>query len=131
MEITGRIKEIYPEKQISATFRKREAVITTLEQYPQHILIEFIQDKVDLLNNYQVGQEVTVSINLRGREWTAPDGQVKYFNSIHGWRIEANSGGATQSAPQPTAAATTPPANLPPLDALPKDDGGDDDDLPF
>jgi hypothetical protein len=129
MEITGRIKEIYPEKQISATFRKREAVLTTLEQYPQHILIEFVQEKGDLLNNFQVGQEVVVSINLRGREWSAPDGQVKYFNSIHGWRIEA-SNSAPHSAPQPTSAAA-PPANLPPLDSLPQDSGGDDDDLPF
>ena len=58
------------------------------EQYPQMIMIEFIQDKVDLLNNYNVGQDVKVSINLRGREWTNQQGELKYFNSIQGWRIE-------------------------------------------
>ena len=69
-------------------FRKRELVVTTDEQYPQMIMIEFIQDKTDLLSNYKVGQDVKVSINLRGREWINPQGEAKYFNSIQGWRIE-------------------------------------------
>lgn len=69
-------------------FRKREMVVTTDEQYPQHIMIEFTQDKCDLLNNYAVGEPVKVSINLRGREWVNPQGETKYFNSIQGWRIE-------------------------------------------
>ena len=62
-------------------FRKREVVVTTEEQYPQHILVEFVQDKCDLLNNYSVGQMVKISINLRGREWVNPQGETKYFNS--------------------------------------------------
>lgn len=84
-------------------FRKREVVITTDEQYPQHILIEFTQDKCDLLNNYQVGEPVKVSINLRGREWVNPQGETKYFNSIQGWRIEkpqAEAPQGYQQAPQ-------------------------------
>jgi len=63
-------------------------VITTEEQYPQHILVEFVQDKCDLLNKHNVGETVKISINLRGREWTNPQGEVKYFNSVQGWRIE-------------------------------------------
>ena len=69
-------------------FRKREMVVTTDEQFPQHIMIEFTQDKCDLLNSYKVGEPVKVSINLRGREWVNPQGETKYFNSIQGWRIE-------------------------------------------
>lgn len=88
MEITGTIKEIFVENQISASYRKRELVVTTDEQYPQHILIEFPQDKCDLLNNYMPGEKVKVSINLRGREWVNPVGETKYFNTIQGWRIE-------------------------------------------
>lgn len=128
MEVTGRIKELYPEKQVTASFRKKECVITTQEQYPQHILIEFVQDKCDLLNNFQVGQDVKISINLRGREWTAPDGQVKYFNSIHGWRIEPLQSDAAPQEPAPTQ-ASAPPSNLPPLES--SNDNGSDDDLPF
>ena len=90
MEVTGKIKWIDETKTYGNNgFRKREVVITTEEQYPQQILIEFIQDKCELLNNYQVGQNVKIGINLRGREWTNPEGETKYFNSIQGWRIDA------------------------------------------
>lgn len=88
MQVNGKIKVIGTEQQVSASFRKRELVVTTDEQYPQHILIEFGQDKCDLLNTYKVGDNVQVSINLRGREWVNPQGETKYFNSIQGWRIE-------------------------------------------
>ena len=85
MEVTGRIKVINPTQEVSASFKKRELVVTTDEQYPQHIMIEFTQAKVDDLNNFQVGEPVKVSINLRGREWVNPQGETKYFNSIQGW----------------------------------------------
>ena len=88
MEVLGRIKMVGPVQDVSPTFRKREVVVTTEEQYPQHILIEFTQDKCDLLNSFQPGEQVRVGINLRGREWVNPEGVAKYFNSISGWRIE-------------------------------------------
>jgi len=108
MEVSGRIKMIDETKAFGANgFRKRELVVTTDEQYPQHIMIEFTQDKCDLLNNYRVGEPVKVSINLRGREWVNPQGETKYFNSIQGWRIEKGGdapqqqgGGYQQQAPQ-------------------------------
>ncbi|THV61568.1 DUF3127 domain-containing protein [Flagellimonas alvinocaridis] len=125
MEVQGRIKMIDETKTFGNNgFRKREMVITTEEQYPQHILVEFIQDKCDLLNNYSVGQPVKVSINLRGREWTNPQGETKYFNSIQGWRIEN-----LQSEAQD---GNMPP--VPPMEAFePADDLNeeDHDDLPF
>ena len=89
MEITGKIKVLNETQNIgSSGFRKREVVITTEDQYPQHILLEFIQDKCDLLNNYAIGQDVKISINLRGREWINQEGVAKYFNSLQGWKIE-------------------------------------------
>lgn len=89
MEVKGKIKLINDEQTFGVSgFRKRETVVTTDEQYPQDILIEFVQDKCDVLNNYKVGDDVNVSINLRGREWINPEGVAKYFNSITGWRIE-------------------------------------------
>ena len=89
MEVQGTIKMIGETQTFGNNgFRKREVVITTEEQYPQHILVEFIQDRTDLLDNYQVGQNVKISINLKGREWVNPQGETKYFNSIQGWRIE-------------------------------------------
>ena len=125
MEIQGRIKMIDETKTYGNNgFRKRELVVTTEEQYPQHILVEFVQDKTDLLNSYQVGQLVKVSINLRGREWVNPQGETKYFNSIQGWRIENME--VTQSNPE------MPP--VPPMEAFePAEEFSeeDHDDLPF
>ena len=125
MELQGKVKLIGETQTFGANgFRKREVVITTEEQYPQHIMIEFVQDKTDLLNNYQVGQQVKISINIRGREWTNPQGEVKYFNSIQGWRIEA--------LQQEVSSGDIPP--IPPLDAFePAGDLNkeDHDDLPF
>ena len=75
-------------------FLKREVVITTSdEKYPQHILIEFVQDKTSLVDAYNVGDEIKVSINIQGREWVSPKGETKYFNSLQGWKIE----GVTQA----------------------------------
>ena len=126
MEITGRIKVLGADQQISASFKKRELVVTTEEQYPQMIMIEFTQDKGDLLNNYRVGDEVKVSINLRGREWVSPQGETKYFNSIHGWRIEKIQNeapqGGNQPPPMPASDAFEPAQNF-------KED--EHDDLPF
>ena len=124
MEVQGRIKLIGEVQTFGSNgFRKREVVVTTEEQYPQHIMIEFVQDKTDLLNNFQVGQQVKVSINLRGREWVNPQGETKYFNSIQGWRIEGV---------QQEAAGGVPP--VPPAEAFEPADSlneEDHDDLPF
>jgi hypothetical protein len=126
MEVTGKIKVISSEQQISPTFRKKELVVTTDEQYPQSIMIEFTQDKSDLLNNFSVGQDVKVSINLGGREWVNPQGETKYFNSIKGWRIEKVGDAVAPSAqatpPMPAAAA------FPPATSLNEEEP---DDLPF
>ena len=90
MEVTGRVKMIDQTKEVgSGGFKKRDIVVTTDEQYPQHILVQFVQDKCDLLNNYQVGDQVKIDINLRGREWTNQQGETVYFNTIQGWNIKA------------------------------------------
>jgi len=125
MQVQGAIKVIREVQEISATFKKRELVITTDEQYPQTLSIEFVQDKTDLLNKFEVGQNVKVSINLRGREWENPQTkEIKYFNSIQGWRIELLENSNTDD-------------DLPPLDNLspfePASETNDEDldDLPF
>lgn len=90
MTVTGKIKLIGDTATFGTSgFRKRELVITTAEQYPQDLMIEFVQDKCDLLDKCKVGENIEVSINLRGREWINPEGVAKYFNSIQGWRLES------------------------------------------
>jgi len=125
MEIQGKVKMIGETQTFGNNgFRKREIVITTDEQYPQHLLVEFIQDKTELLNNYQVGQDVKISINLRGREWVNPQGETRYFNSIQGWRIESLQNVAPSQEMPP----------MPPVDSFETTTDVDDsesDDLPF
>lgn len=75
------------------------------------LLVEFVQDKCDLLNNYNVGEDVKVSINLRGREWVNPEGEAKYFNAIQGWRIEKLETGTPNEIPPIEAADAFEPAD--------------------
>lgn len=115
MEIIGKIKVVNDTQTIGSNgFQKREIVISTEEQYPQNILLEFTQDKCDLLNSYSVGQEVKVSVNLRGREWVNPEGVTKYFNAIQGWRIELlNNPGAGNTQKEAISFLDEPDSDLP------------------
>ncbi len=120
MELTGKIKKIDETKTFGAKgFRKREMAITTPDQYPQNILIEFVQDNCDLLDNFKVGDDVTIQINILGRIWTNPEGVDVYFNGIQGWRIASADGSQA-----PTNNASSKKATSPVDDAEP-------DDLPF
>ncbi len=127
MEVVGRVKMIDITKEVgSAGFKKRDIVVTTDEQYPQAILVQFVQDKCDLLNNFAVNDNVKIDINLRGREWVNPQGETVYFNTIQGWRIGKviadGQQAPTQSPPMPAAEAFAPASNV-------KEE--EHDDLPF
>ncbi|MDO5607861.1 MAG: DUF3127 domain-containing protein [Capnocytophaga sp.] len=128
MEIQGRIKLIGATQTFGANgFQKREVVITTEDQYPQHIMLEFVQDRCSLPDSYRLGQLVKISFDLRGREWINPQGEAKYFNTLNAWRIE------NMEAAQPQATTPPPPAQQPfapaPNTAHPSTDA--EDDLPF
>jgi len=89
MEIQGRIKTIFATETVGQNgFQKRDLVITTDGQYPQDIIIQFQQGNCTLLDNLQIGQIVKIYFNFQGREWTNPQGEVKYFNTVVGWKIE-------------------------------------------
>lgn len=105
MEIQGRIKTIFATETVGQNgFQKRDVVITTDGQYPQDIIIQFAQGNCALLDNLQIGQIVKIHFNLQGREWTSPQGEVKYFNTVVGWKIEliqtTNVAQQQQQAPQ-------------------------------
>ena len=126
MELQGTVKKIFDTQTFASGFQKREMVLLTQEQYPQPISIEFLSDKINLLDNVSEGETVKLGINIRGREWTNPQGEVKYFNSITGWRLEkVADNGAQPTYAAPSAAATPATTNENPF----ADEG--DDDLPF
>lgn len=127
MEIKATIEKIFSTQNITQSFKKREFVVEFADnpQYPEYIKFEVIQDKCDLLDQFTEGQTINISFNLKGRKWTDPQGQVKYFNTLQAWRLTPE----TASAPAAGNVSTPPPpaANDEP-DWLSSDDS---DDLPF
>ena len=99
IKVTGIIIEIFSEVRLSEKFIKRELVVRTQDQYPEEILIQFVQDKCQLLDNFGEGELVEVCVNLKGRSWTNPEGETKYFNTIQGWRIDAFNNVPKQTTP--------------------------------
>jgi hypothetical protein len=107
----GTVVNVTPLQQISDKFRKQEFTIKTFDaNYPQFLTFQVVNDKCDLLTSLKVNEVVDVSYNLRGREWTSPEGTTKYFNTVEAWSIQL-SNEPTQQTPAPT--------------------NEDDDDLPF
>ena len=89
MQLQGKIKRVLETQQVTASFKKREFVVTTQEQYPQDVILEFTQDKCDVLDRYKEGAEVEVHFNLRGRSFTDKNGIERTFNTLQAWKIGA------------------------------------------
>jgi len=131
MEIKGKLVEKFPVQQVTDKFKKQEFVIEFAEnpQYPEFVKFETIQDKCGQIDSFEVGSELTVSFNLKGRKWDDPKGGTKYFNTLQAWRLQA---GATAAAPAPTS--TAPQAGGMDQQEEPAWNNaseGDSDDLPF
>jgi hypothetical protein len=126
MEVTGVLKVKFDTQKVSDRFQKREFVLTTEGNtpYPQHVSFQLTQDKCNLLDQYNVGDEMKIQFNLRGREWNGPQG-VKYFNTLEAWRIEKSAGGGLtpQNNQSNNAENTTTPVFT--------SNANDNDDLPF
>jgi len=123
MEITGKVHEVGQVQQVTDTFRKRDLVIQYAEnpQFVEYIKFEATQDRVNLFDNLNAGDDVTVSFNLRGRPWTNKDGITTYFNSLVAWRVNKVASGQVAAATQYSAPA---PADI-------SSDNNEEDDLPF
>jgi hypothetical protein len=130
MQVQGEIKVIEDQQEVGSNgFRKRGVVVETEDQYPQLIYVEFHQDKCDLLNSHDIGEEVIISINLRGREWVNPQGESRYFNTIQGWRIETVPMSGAEPSEKATSAKAKTKAKV--EDTVEPIVGEDEDDLPF
>lgn len=115
-DLTGKIKLIQEPKTFDSGFTKREMVVIVEDgKYPQEINLEFVQDKTALLDGLQPGQEVTVTFDIRGREYNG-----RYFNNLQGWKITSADSAAGYSQAEPEAAPQ--PSG---------DPGYSDEDIPF
>ena len=117
--ITGKLVVKGDAEQVTDTFKKREFVINDDGKYPQEIMFQLVQDKCDLIDPYNIGQEIEVSFNLRGRRWENPKTkEVRFFNTLDAWKVSV--------ASQPSLSN-----NLPPVEQTPKVGSDESDDLPF
>lgn len=121
-ELTGKVLEIFPTQEVSATFKKREFVIEKSESsgdrtFTDFIKFQLIQDRCALADNFRVGDEVKVTFNIKGSKWEK-EGRTNYFTNLDVWRMERVSGNTQAPASQDTYQE---PAQLPEVE----------DDLPF
>ena len=122
LETQGHIHQILDTRIVSSTFRVREFVLLRDRdsQYPQTVIFQVVNDACEDINKLVVGDEIEVEFELRGREWTNRNGEIKFFNSLHVWRWKMLSPAQTTESSDATPAAAdvgvAPPA---------------DDDIPF
>lgn len=127
MEEKGKFYKIKDTQVISEKFKKREFVLEVSNNpaYVQKVLFQLTQDKVDMIEGFNEGDEVKVYFNLQGKEWTSPKGEVKFFNTLDVWKLESlnETGGSNNNSTHNDEELTTKVDLNSPVE--------DDDDLPF
>ena len=110
----GKLRAILDTDQVSDSFRKREFALEIEDgKYPQTVKFQAVQDRVEMLDDYSVGQAVRVHFDLRGREYTRKrDGVTDWWVNLDCWRIEPLEGagadqGAGATATSPTTTSST------------------------
>jgi len=135
MQIQGKIHVVFEAAQVTERFRKREFVLEleAASRYPQYVMFQLTGNRCDALDGFEAGQEVAVEFSLRGREWTSPKGEVRFFNSLEVWSIdrvgEGESASSSESSSAAAGAGGGAPSSSTPGDEPPPPT--DDDDIPF
>lgn len=90
--IEGKIKENGPSETVgTGSTTKAQVVVTTDEQYPQHVTVEFLNEKCRAdLDKLEVGDHIKIEANVQGREWVNPEGKSVYFLTLKGWKVESS-----------------------------------------
>lgn len=132
-ELEGTLIVIKDTHVVSDRFKKREFVVKTEEDspYPQMIPLQLTQDRCANLDGFNTGDKVKVDFNLRGREWTSPQGEVKHFLSLDAWKINKSASGSVENSDSFASEGNIPPPPAPVnFDGDSKKDDPEDD-LPF
>ena len=117
-EVIGKLHKKFDVEEKSSSFRVRNFVIVTKDgEYEQFINFQLTQDKCEIVDKFEVGSEIKVHFNLRGREW-----QGKYFTNLQAWRIEGDASANAADAPEDP---------FPSMDDVPLAEEDQNDDLPF
>jgi hypothetical protein len=131
MQIQGKIHATFDAAQVTDRFRKREFVLEleAASKYPQYVLFQLTGNRCEALEGFEAGHEVNVEFALRGREWTSPKGEVRFFNSLEVWSIDRVGEGQGEGASAGGSVAGGAPSGATTGDEPPPP--SDDDDIPF
>lgn len=130
MQVQGKIHALFDAEQVTQRFRKREFVLELDGQsrYPQYVMFQFTGDRCEMLDGFATGDEVKVEFSLRGREWTSPKGEIRYFNSLETWSIDRAGASDASDGSGTSGTSDTSDAGMFSDDPPPP---SDDDDIPF
>jgi len=114
-EISGSVIVKDDTVDVSASFKKREFVIEVVNErnsdWNDFIKFQLTQDRCNLLDPIQMGDQIKVNFNIKGRKWER-DGKVNYFSNLEAWRIEKEEAALPPNAPAPSFnEADIPPAS--------------------
>ena len=123
-ELSGKLIEKFDTTKITDSFQKREFVLETSDDqsgrtFTEHIKFQLTQDRCNLLDDFNINDNMKVSFNIRGRKWEK-EGRVNYFTNLEAWKIEALGQGSATPAEKEEIPKTPFPQSA-----------DEDDDLPF
>lgn len=105
IQVGGKLHAIFEAQQVTERFRKREFVVEMSDNpdYPQFVLFQLTGDRCENIDGYNPGDTINIEFNLRGREWTSPQGETRYFNSLEVWKLEkaGSDAGESRGADEP------------------------------
>lgn len=106
LEVTGKLIVKFDTQQVSEKFKKREFVIELAEEingniYTNYAKMQLVQNKCDIIDRFNVGDQVKISFNIKGNKWER-DGKVNYITNLDAWRVESAT--ASQGSNQQAAA---------------------------
>lgn len=136
LEVTGKLAVKYDTQQVKESFKKREFVIELSEEingnvYTNFAKMQLVQAKCDILDRYNVGDQIKVSFNLKGNRWEK-DGKVNYITNLDAWRIEGAAAAMPNAAPaMPGYNNMATPATNPATNNFYSPSPENADDLPF
>ena len=85
MKVRGIIEHIGETETFSEKFEVKRLLLNRVrEKYDPHIMIDFVNKSIDMIDEVNLGDEVEVSINVSSRKGK----EDRWWSSIRGWKIE-------------------------------------------
>ncbi len=126
-ELTGKLLVKYDTVQRTESFKTREFVVEKTDDIngrtiTNYVKFQCVQDKTNILDRVNVGDQVKVYFNVKGSKWEK-DGRTNYITNLDAWRLEQ----ILKSSANPASEDD----HLEPLDTFSATSDEAVDDLPF